>query len=110
MMLNIALTLQEAKAVQDAMGHYIDGMTTAYQKDLRSKLGIALSADETIDSAIADHGEPETDDSKVGQPPYRKDLFKWLGTCPDQNWFIADEDEGFVKVNFCIDNEESGDD
>ena len=62
MLLNILLSKEEAAVVQEAMGHYIDGLTTAYQKDLRSKLGLALSADESIDQAIDDSNE-ETDDA-----------------------------------------------
>jgi hypothetical protein len=44
------------------MESYIDGLTTAYQKDFRSKLGLALSADESIDNAIDDSNK-ETDDA-----------------------------------------------
>lgn len=62
MLINIRLTKQEACVVQEAMESYIDGLTTAYQKDLRSKLGLALSADESIDNSIDDSNE-ETDDA-----------------------------------------------
>ncbi len=62
MLINILLSKEEAAVVQEAMGHYIDGLTTAYQKDFRSKLGLALSADESIDQAIDDSNE-ETDDA-----------------------------------------------
>ena len=62
MLLNILLSKEEAAVVQEAMGHYIDGLTTAYQKDLRSKLGLALSAEESIDNSIDDSNE-ETDDA-----------------------------------------------
>ena len=62
MLLNILLSKEEAAVVQEAMEHYIDGLITAYQKDLRSKLGLALSAEESIDQAIDDSNE-ETDDA-----------------------------------------------
>jgi hypothetical protein len=60
MLLNILLSKEEAVVVQEAMEHYIDGLITAYQKDLRSKLGLALSAEESIDNSIDDSNE-ETD-------------------------------------------------
>ena len=60
MLLNILLSKEEAAVVQEAMEHYIDGLITAYQKDLRSKLGLALSAEESIDNSIDDSNE-ETD-------------------------------------------------
>jgi len=62
MLLNILLSKEEAAVVQEAMEHYIDGLITAYQKDLRSKLGLALSAEESIDNSIDDSNE-ETDDA-----------------------------------------------
>ena len=62
MLINIRLTEQEASVVQEAMERYIEGLTTAYQKDFRSKLGLALSADESIDNAIDDSNK-ETDDA-----------------------------------------------
>ena len=62
MLINILLSKEEAAVVQEAMEHYIDGLITAYQKDLRSKLGLALSAEESIDNSIDDSNE-ETDDA-----------------------------------------------
>ena len=61
MLLNILLSKEEAVVVQEAMGHYIDGLVTAYQKDIRSKLGLALSAEESIDNSIDDSNEETYD-------------------------------------------------
>lgn len=71
MLIEITMTPQEARAVQDAMEAYIDGLTTAYQKDLRGKLSIALSAQESIDDAVDDSATDEDCDSN--QCPYCDD-------------------------------------
>ena len=59
-LVKITLTTDEAVVVSDAMEAYIDGLTTAYGKHFREKLQAALSADASIDDAIAD---AKTDDS-----------------------------------------------
>lgn len=56
------LTPDEAVVVSEAVEQYIDGLTTAYGKHFREKLSAALSADASIDDAIAD---AKTDDSTL---------------------------------------------
>ena len=54
MLINISLAPQELQAVQEAMESYIDGLTTAYQIDLRDKLLMALSAQASIENSVHD--------------------------------------------------------
>ena len=53
-LVKITLTADEAVVVSDAVEQYIDALTTAYGKHFREKLQAALSADASIDGAIAD--------------------------------------------------------
>ena len=62
-LVKITLTADEAVVVSDAVEQYIDGLTTAYGKHFREKLQAALSADASIDGAIAD---AKNDDSTWG--------------------------------------------
>ena len=54
MLINISLAPQELQSVQEAMESYIDGLTTAYQIDLRNKLLMALSAQASIENSVHD--------------------------------------------------------
>ena len=40
----------------------------------------------------------------------REELMDWLHGCPCEEYFIAYEDEGIVRVVFCFEVEESEDD
>ena len=35
-----------------------------------------------------------------------KTFFEWLDTCPSNEWFITDTDEGIIRVLFCVDDPE----
>ena len=54
MLINISFAPQELQSVQEAMESYIDGLTTAYQIDLRDKLLMALSAQASIENSVHD--------------------------------------------------------
>ena len=39
----------------------------------------------------------------------REELDDWLDSCPCEEWFIASEEEGLVRIAFCFEIEENDD-
>ena len=105
------LTPDEAVVVSEAVEQYIDGLTTAYGKHFREKLSAALSADASIDDAIAD---AKTDDSTLAveddpsQFPATADVLRVLSDADIEVSHI-NEVKGCVWLAVNVDNEENDD-
>ena len=54
------LTVSSAQAITAALRDYVDGLTTAYQDDLRAPLMAALEAQEALQSTLEDYFDDDS--------------------------------------------------
>ena len=83
------LTVSSAQAITAALRDYVDGLTTAYQDDLRAPLMAALEAQEALQSTLEDYFDDDDSMSDIAEHDCDQDACSYCN----------DDDKDMLRVD-----------